>query len=128
MQFEVINRREEREGFIFKKPVYLAQTNIHLNDDEFEALQSMAKSKEWSAYPLGERQISPKFRQKFTLVACYGLAAKTKVAKMNIRASLPEERELQISEARDIATNLKQVLEARLSALNASDEDVLEEI
>jgi len=35
---------------------------------------------------------------------------------------------VQIREARDIATNLQQVLEARMSALNASDEDVLEEI
>lgn len=128
MQFEVTDKREEREGLIFKKPVYLARANIHLNDEEFEALQSMAKAKEWREYPLGEIQVTPKIRQTVTMSMCLAWAKKTKTFSKGIRTQLPEERELQASEVREVAGNLKQVLEARLSALNASDEDVLEEL
>lgn len=128
MQFEVTNKHEDREGLIFKKPVYLAQANIHLNDEEFEALQSMAKTKEWGEYPLGEIQVTPKHRQTVTMSMCLAWAKKTKTFSKNIRTPLPEDRELQVSEVREVAGNLKQVLEARLSAMNTSDEDVLEEI
>ena len=128
MQFEVTDKREEREGIIFKKPVYLARANIHLNDEEFDALQSMAKSKEWREYPIGEIQVTPKIRQTVTMSMCLAWAKKTKTFSKGIRTQLPEERELQVSEVREVAGNLKQVLQARLSALSASDEDVLEEI
>lgn len=128
MQFEVTDKREEREGIIFKKPVYLVQANIHLDDAEFEALKSMAKGKEWAEYPLGEIQITEKHRRPVTMKMCFQWAEKTKSFKKGIRTNLPEDRELQIVEVREIATTLKQVLEARLSALNASDEDILEEI
>jgi len=128
MQFEVTDKCEEREGIIFKKPVYLARANIHLNDEEFDALQSMAKSKEWREYPIGEIQVTPKIRQTVTMSMCLAWAKKTKTFSKGIRTQLPEERELQVSEVREVAGNLKQVLQARLSALSASDEDVLEEI
>jgi hypothetical protein len=128
MQFEVTNKHEQREGLIMKKTVYLGRANIHLNDEEFEALQSMAKSKEWAEYPLGDIQVTPKIRQTVTMSMCLAWAKKTKSFEKGIRTHLPEDRELQIAEVREVATNLKQVLEARVSALNASDEDILEEI
>lgn len=128
MQFEVTDKREEREGFILKKPVYLARARIHFNDDEFAALQSMAKSKEWQEYPLGEVQITAKHRTQVTMNMVFSWAKKTRIFDKGIRTNLPEDREVQIVEVREVATNLKQVLDARLSALNASDEDVLEEI
>lgn len=128
MQFEVTNKCEEREGFIFKKPIYLARAKIHLNDEEYEVLQNMGKDKEWAEYPLGEFQITPKHRRPFSMSMAQSWSKKTKSIEMGIRTGLPEDREMQIGEARDIATNLKQVLEARFSALNASDEDVLEEL
>ncbi len=128
MQFEVTGKREEREGFIIKKPVYLARANIHFNDEEYEVLQKMGKDKEWAEYPLGEWQMTPKHRRPFSMSMAQSWSKKTKSIEFGIRTGLPEEREMQIREARDIATNLKQVLEARMSALNASDEDVLEEI
>lgn len=128
MQFEVTNKQEKREGLIFKKTAYVADANIHLTDAEFDALQSMAKSKEWVEYELGEIQITPKHRRPVTMGMCFGWVKKTKSFNKGIYTHLPEERELQIAEIREIATNLKQVLEARLSALSASDEDVLEEL
>ena len=128
MQFEVINKREEREGFIIKKAVYLARANIHLNDEEHEVLQQMGKDKESAEYPLGEWQLTPKHRRPFSMAMAQSWSKKNKSIGLGIRTKLPEEREMQIREARDIATNLKQVLEARLSALNTSDEDILEEI
>lgn len=128
MQFEVTGKREEREGFIIKKPVYLARANIHFNDEEYEVLQKMGKDKEWAEYPLGEWQMTPKHRRPFSMSMAQSWSKKTKSIEFGVRTGLPEEREMQIREARDIATNLKQVLAARLSALNASDEDVLEEI
>ena len=128
MQFEVIDKREERSGLIIKKPVYLACTRIHLTDEEYDALQSMAGSKEWKMYPLGEMQITDKIRREVSMEMFYGWAKKTKTFEKGIRTALPEGRELQISEVQDIASTLKQVLEARLTALNASDEDVTIEI
>ena len=128
MQFEVTNKREEREGLIFKKPVYLARTHIHLSDEEHEVLQNMGKDREWAEYPLGEFQMTPKHRRPFSMSMAQSWSKKTKSIELGIRTGLPEDREMQIREARDIATNLKQVLAARLSALNSSDEDVLEEL
>lgn len=128
MQFEVTDKREEREGLILKKTIYKATANIHFNDEEYETLKSMATSKEWRDYPLGEFQLGEKIRRPATMIFVFNDAKKTKTFRNPIRTALPEERELFISEIREIATNLKQVLAARLSALNASDEDVLEEI
>lgn len=128
MQFEVTNKSEKREGFILKKSIYLATANVHLNEEEYEVLQNMGKDKEWAEYPLGEWQITPKHRRPFSMSMAQSWSKKTKTIRFGIRTGLPEEREMQIREARDIASNLKQVLEARLSALNASDEDILEEI
>ena len=128
MQFEVTNKQEKREGLILKKTAYVADANIHLTDEEFDVLQSMAKSKEWVEYELGVIQVTPKHRRPVTMGMCLAWAKKTKSFEKGIFTYLPEERELQIAEVREVATNLKQVLEARLSALSASDEDILEAI
>ncbi|MEJ8563290.1 hypothetical protein QTO30_20105 [Yoonia sp. GPGPB17] len=128
MRFEVTEKREERVGFIFKKPSYAARTDIHLTDDEYDALQSMAVTKQWMHYPLGEISMTVKHRKEFTMEMASAWSKKTKSIKKNIRTELPEERELQISEMKDLATNLKQVLEARLSSLQSSDDDVAIEL
>lgn len=128
MQFEVTNKVEKREGLIMKKPVYYARAKIHLDDEEHDILQNMGKDKQWSEYPLGEVMITEKHRRPFTMGMAQSWAKKTKTIELGIRTGLPEDREIQISEVREVATNLKQVIEARMSALNASDEDVLEEI
>lgn len=128
MQFEVTDKQEKREGLILKKSIYTARANIHLNDEEFEALQSMGKDKQWAEYPLGEVMITEKHRRPFTMSMAQSWSKKTKSISMGIRTPLPEDRELQISQVREVASNLKQVIEARLSALNTSDEDVMEEL
>ncbi|WP_420860326.1 hypothetical protein [Algirhabdus cladophorae] len=128
MRFEVTGKSEERVGFIFKKPIYCARTEIHLTDDEFEALKSMASTKQWRMYPLGEISIGEKIRREFPMEMAYSWAKKTKSISNNVRTALPEERELQISEMKELASNLKQVLEARLSSLEASDDDVAIEL
>lgn len=128
MRFEVTDKREERSGMIIKKPVYLAQAAIHLTDEEFDALKSMASAKEWKMYPLGEIAITDNHRREVSMEMFFGWAKKTKVFDKGIRTALPEERELQISEMKELASTLKQVLEARLSALQTSDEDVAIEI
>ena len=128
MRFEVTDKREEREGLIIKKPVYLARTRIHLTDTEYDALKSMVGSKEWKLYPLGEIQLTDKIRREVSMEMFFSWAKKTKTFEKAIRTPLPEDRELQISEVKDMASTLKQVLEARLTALEASDEDVEIEI
>lgn len=128
MRFEVTGKREERTGFIFKKPIYLASTEIHLTDDEFQALKSMSKTKQWRMYPLGEVTVNDQIRQEFTMDVAFSRAKKTKIITKNIRTALPEERERQILEMKDVASNLKQVLEARLASLEASDDDFSIEI
>lgn len=128
MQFEVTDKREEREGLLIKKPVYLAHIAIRLNDEEFDALSSMAKSKEWKMYPLGEIAWGDGHRRDVSMDMFYGWAKKTHAFEHRIRTNLPENRELQISELKDVASTLKQVLAARLSALSASDEDETIEI
>lgn len=128
MQFEVTNKHEERTGLIVKKPIYLARVSIHLTDDEFDALQSMAKTPDWKLYPLGEITVGQKFRQEVTMEMFYSWAKKTKTFANNVRTTLPEDRELQIVEMQELASTLKQVLEARLSALQATDDDIAIEI
>lgn len=128
MRFEVTDKREERSGMIIKKPVYLARISIHLTDEEFDALKSMAGAKEWKMYPLGEIAIGEKHRREVSMDMFYTWAKKTKTFETSVRTTLPEERELQISEVKEVASTLKQVLEARLSALQTSDEDVAIEI
>lgn len=128
MQFEVTDKREEREGLLIKKPVYLARAAVRLTDEEFEALESMAKSKEWAMYPLGEVAIGNRHRRNVSMEMFHNWARKTHSFELNIRSPLPDDREMQISELKDVASNLKQVLEARLTALNASDEDETIEI
>lgn len=128
MRFEVTGKREERSGFIIKKPVYIARAEIHLTDDEFDALKSMASSKQWKLYPLGEINLTDKHRTEVSMDMFYTWAKKTKVFSKGIRTSLPEERELQITEVKELASTAKQVIEARLTALNSSDEDVAIEI
>ena len=128
MRFEVTNKKEERSGFIIKKPIYLARASIQLNDEEFEALEAMAKTKDWKMYPLGEVPIGDKHRREVTMEMFYSWAKKTKSFDLNIRTPLPEAREMSISEVKEVASTLKQVLEARLSALSTSDEDIAVEI
>lgn len=128
MRFEVTDKREERTGLVFKKPVYLARTEIHLTDDEFDALKSMATSKEWKLYPLGEMTITDNHRREVPMEMFYSWAKRTKTFSKNIRTSLPEGREMQITEAKEVASTLKQVLEARLSALQTTDDDIAIEI
>lgn len=128
MRFEVTNKKEERSGFIIKKPIYLARASIQLNDEEFEALEAMTKTKDWKMYPLGEVPIGDKHRREVTMEMFYSWAKKTKSFDLNIRTPLPEAREMSISEVKEVASTLKQVLEARLSALSTSDEDIAVEI
>lgn len=128
MKLEVTGKREEKTGFVFKKPIYLARAEIHLTDEEFEALKSMVTSKQWKMYPLGEMTLTDKIRREVSMDMLYTWAKKTKTFSKGIRTPLPEEREMQIVEVREIASTLKQVLEARLSAMNSSDDDVAIEI
>lgn len=128
MRFEVTDKREERQGLIIKKPFYLARTSIILTDEEYDALASMVKSKDWKMYPLGEIQLTDKIRREVSMEMFFSWAKKTKSFDKSIRTPLPEARELEITELKDLASTLKQVLEARLSALNTSDEDVAVEI
>ncbi len=128
MRFEVTDKREERRGLVFKKPYYLARATIHLTDEEFEALNSMATSKEWKMYPLGDVPLGDKHRREVTMEMFFSWAKKTGTFEIGIGSALPEERELGITEVKGVATTLKQVLEARLSALSTSDEDVAVEI
>lgn len=128
MRFEVTDKKEDRRGFIFKKPFYLARTSIISTDEEYDALASMAKTKDWKMYPLGEIQINEKIRKEITMEIFFSWAKKTKSFDKSIGSPLPEARELEISEMRNLASTLKQVLEARLSALSASDEDLAVEI
>lgn len=128
MKFEVVGKREERTGMIIKKPVYLAECLIHLTDEEFDALKDMAPTKQWKMYPLGEITIGDRHRTEVSMEMFYSWAKKTKVFSYKIRTALPEERELQISEVMELASTAKQVLQARISALNTSDEDMAIEI
>lgn len=128
MQFEVTDKKETREGLLIKKPVYLAHVAIRLNDEEFEALSSMAKSKEWKMYPLGEIALGDKHRRNVSMEMFFSWAKKSHAFEIGVRTPLPEDREMQISDLKEVASNLKQVLEARLTALNASDEDETIEI
>ncbi len=88
----------------------------------------MAKTKEWRFYELGKIQLTATISKQVSMEMFFNWAKKTKCFNKGIRTHLPEDRELQISEVRDVASTLKQVLEARFSALSVSDEDVLEEI
>ena len=128
MRFEVTDKREEKTGFLFKKPIYLARVALHLSEEEFEALKSMASQKDWQMYPLGEMNITKKHRREVTVEMAFSWAKKTRIFSKAIRTPLPEDRELQIDEFKEIGANLKQVIEARVNALSASDEDVVVEL
>ena len=124
MKFEVLDKREEREGMIFKKSVYLAQTRIELSDEEFEALKSMAKTKEWKLYPVGDYPFTSSHSTAVNLDVFYSWAKKGGgVFKHGIRTATPEHRNLMIEERKDVAITVKDVIAARLDALESSDDD-----
>ena len=129
MKFEVFNKREEREGMLRKKTVYCARTRIELTDEEFEALASMAKSKEWKLYPLGEYPLTTTQSIDAYLETFYSWTKKQKgVLEHGIRASTPEHRNLMISERKEIAITVKNVIAARLDAMQSTDDDESEEL
>ena len=88
----------------------------------------MASSKQWKLYPLGEIMIGNMPGKEVSMEMFYSWAKKTKTFSTNIRTPLPEERELQISQVQELASTAKQVLQARISALETSDDDMSIEI
>ncbi|MEO1703708.1 MAG: hypothetical protein AAFR71_16805 [Pseudomonadota bacterium] len=128
MQFEVTNRREEKEGMIFKKTIFKASVAIHLDTDEFEAIKAMAKEKTWRDYPLGTIDFTNKIKHEMTVAGFYEGVKKKGRYESGIRADMPEEREFKINQFQDVARAAKDVIATRLSALSASDEDVSIEI
>lgn len=124
MKFEVFNKREEREGLVFKKPVYCATTRIELTDEEFEALASMAKSKEWKMYPVGNYPVNETRSVEMRLEVFYAWCKKEQgVLEMGVRTNTPEHRKLMIEEVKEVASTVKNVLTARLDAMQGSDDD-----
>lgn len=124
MKFEVLDKCEEREGLIIKKPVYLATTRIELTDEEFEALAAMATSKEWKLYPVGDWPYTDTTSRDIYLGVFYDWCKKEQgVIAHGVRAATPEHRDMMISDRKEVALTVKNVITARLNALQSSDED-----
>ncbi len=129
MKFEVTDKREQNEGLVFKKPVYNCNIRVELNDEEFEALQSLTKDKNWRDYSVGELDTGGSRNVNMTINIFYGFVQKSKgVWETSGRSESPEMRELRINNIKEIASKAKEIIEIRLSALNQSDEDIAEEL
>lgn len=129
MKFEVNDKREQKEGLVFKKSVYYANIRVELNDEEFETLTAMANEKDWKEYPIGTMELNDKHSLDMTMSTFYGYVKRDQgVWETSGRANSPELREYKINQIKEIATTVKAVLETRMSALAQSDEDVSVEL
>ena len=124
MKLEVLNKAEKREGLLIKKSVYTATTRIEMTDEEFEALESMAKSKEWKLYPVGTYPFTATQNIDAYLETIYAWSKKQRgVINHGLRTATPEHRNMVIEERKEVALTVKAVINARLDALQGSDDD-----
>ncbi len=129
MKFEVTDKREQSEGLVFKKKIYYCNIRVELNDEEFETLAELAKEKDWQLYELGEWMIDSTRSIDVTIDTFFNYVKKSKgVWETSGRSESPEMRELKISNVKELASKAKEIIEIRLSALNQSDEDIVEEL
>ena len=129
MKFEVTDKHEKSEGLVFKKTIYYCNIRVELSDEEFEALESMAKDKNWKNYLVGNYMLDPTRDIEMRLETFYNWVKKEKgVWNSSGRSDSPEMRQLKIANVKEIAGTVKDILDTRLSALAQSDEDVCEEI
>ncbi|MBZ0130802.1 MAG: hypothetical protein K8F59_17025 [Rhodobacteraceae bacterium] len=129
MKFEVRNKREQREGLVFKSTVYYCNVRIELTDDELEALAALAKTRDWKDVPIGQIKINETHDSTVTVASFYGTCKKGKgVWERGIRALSPEDSVLQIEAIKDIAKLAKEAISNRQFALNATMEETSEEI
>ena len=129
MKFEVTDKREQSEGLVFKKKIYYCNIRVELNDEEFETLSELAKEKDWQLYELGEWMIDSTRSIDVTIDTFFNYVKKSKgVWETSGRSESPEMRELKISNVKELASKAKEIIEIRLSALNQSDEDIVEEL
>ncbi len=129
MKFEVTDKREQSEGLVFKKKIYYCNIRVELSDEEFETLHNLTKDKNWRDYSIGELDTGGPRNINMTINIFYGSVQKSKgVWETSGRSESPEMRELRISNIKELASKAKEIIEIRLSALNQSDEDTVEEI
>jgi len=129
MKFEHTNKKEQREGLIFKKTIYYSKARIIAEPDEMAILSEMANSRDYKLYPIGEAEIiEGKSREWFFYELVGDMKKGGGTFERGIRSSSPEFREYNAGQYRDMALKLKEFTEVRQGALMAAEEDQSEEL
>lgn len=131
MKFEVVDRKEVKDGFIRKKPKFLCSVKLDFDDDEMATLTEMCKSESYALYDVGEVDTNVDINGgwEYKLGGIQKSAAKNAgIYEIGIRMNTAEAREVTVNELKVVAKAVKDRIDIYRQVQAVGSSDTVEEL